>query len=354
MAKSKSPHAPGKRVGSSVKANQATAERIFDTMKDLHEKKILCRQHMTISKLCKALYNHFEVRSEAVAEELLRHYAEPLLELLEENWPTCSIHRKIHEFLMQSRHRSEGVENMANAELILRNPQAAVSIPAMQATSALQTGQSPKQVNARKRRLEDTESNDIRHHGGQSTPLNSVDIPSVNDISSSSESETVLTVKASKSVSLASQSPRRYSRSGKGATLRLAQGSPIDEDSRPRSSGKRQKRLYSPTFQEEWDGLDIDDNNYSEYRDADYADEDAPEPKLEELELLTEELPSMVPQGPKGLWVCKRDGCEFEVPGADKPKGRAKIQAHFLEHADEIEARERLVIQEFRPHLPIE
>lgn len=88
------------------------------------------------------------------------------------------------------------------------------------------------------------------------------------------------------------------------------------------------------------------------YRDADYADEiQAPQVQLE---VIAEALPSSVPTGQRGTWKCNHEGCEYQVPAADKPKGRQAIRMHFLEHADEFAVREDLVIMEGkRECLPI-
>lgn len=72
-----------------------------------------------------------------------------------------------------------------------------------------------------------------------------------------------------------------------------------------------------------------------------------------ELDLESTVLPSSAPQGPNGLWTCHKEACGHTISNADEPDGRAKVQSHFLWHADEIAARENLVIEEQRPYLPI-
>lgn len=154
---------------------------------------------------------------------------------------------------------------------------------------------------------------------------------------------------------------------GKAAGLRL-KGTPVqrqlkrsptpsDEKSDVRAS-KRQ-RTGPGTMQEEITEEDVDmEEPDEEVEDVEDDEEEPPVPdlpdiNLQQLQLKSVPLPSASPSGPNGLWTCHKESCGVTVPNADEPEGRKKVQSHFLWHADEIAARENLVMQAQRPYLPV-
>jgi hypothetical protein len=117
------------------------------------------------------------------------------------------------------------------------------------------------------------------------------------------------------------------------------------------SRRSRKRRRISPSL----------DSNEAELSDTGTLNQGSDEPEDEddeeegniELTLTSEPIPSSEPQGPNGLWTCYVRGCAYSVASADEPEGKEKIRVHFLEHADELDAREQLVLQEARPHMPV-
>jgi hypothetical protein len=136
------------------------------------------------------------------------------------------------------------------------------------------------------------------------------------------------------------------------AGLRLPRASLIrDFSSEDGSQGRRsrKRRRISPSL----------DSSEAELSDNGTLDQGSDEPEGEddeeniELTLTSEPIPSSEPQGPNGLWTCYVRGCSYSVASADESEGKEKIRVHFLEHADELDAREQLVLQEARPHMPV-
>ncbi|KAI9734471.1 MAG: hypothetical protein M1818_006860 [Claussenomyces sp. TS43310] len=381
---------------SAIESRRA-AEIIFHTMRELDESKTLRKHHMTILKLSRILYERFELPNEEVAQEVLKCHAEPLALLLEATWGTSPIHRRIIEISESTVNASADVQLTASrTKLVPRKSQIKVLPDANVSAPDSQFKSTSASHNRHERRFRDTgydndtpntepKSSTAGGHiidltdetvswngertqtvrksvrrdqvlGSRSTSI----VVGVKQTDSSQPAASGGEYTPSKSVLSMDKPSQRSSRSGKGASLRLIGTSPnrdtsstvLSEDgSHPTRSSKRQKRAPSSSLSDE--ETNVDDNSYNDDRDTNKATDNVPEAKMM-LELAEEELPSAIPQGPGGLWLCQREGCEYEVPNADKPKGRAKVQAHFLEHADEIEAREQLVLQESRPHLPID
>jgi len=150
----------------------------------------------------------------------------------------------------------------------------------------------------------------------------------------------------------------RPSRSGKAASLRLAgtplvQGrtssTPSDTETTDLRSRKRQKVSNSPS-------VDIDSNAEGTQLQEDQEEQDDRNIIAEiktELTLTSDALLSDSPQEQNGLWACQNEGCGYTVENVREKVGKAKVHAHFLQHADDIAGRENLVLQERRPHLPI-
>ena len=72
--------------------------------------------------------------------------------------------------------------------------------------------------------------------------------------------------------------------------------------------------------------------------------------------LTEEELPTLEPQGPDGLWICPKPECGYLVHNAEEDEGRELIKGHYKEHASRTQEqlnRIKLVKQESRPHLSV-
>jgi hypothetical protein len=129
--------------------------------------------------------------------------------------------------------------------------------------------------------------------------------------------------------------------------MSLNRDSSPEDSSQNRRSRKRRRISRSP------------DNDNAESSDIGTPDQGSDEPEEEEengsveLTLVSEPIPTSEPQGPNGLWTCYIKGCTYSVASSNESEGKEKIRVHFLEHADELDAREQLVLQEARPHMPV-
>ena len=71
--------------------------------------------------------------------------------------------------------------------------------------------------------------------------------------------------------------------------------------------------------------------------------------------IVTEQMPSAIPQGPGDVWTCAYDGCLRKVYGASKEPGKGLVQEHLQIHSEEAEERVGLVKKEgeLAPGLPV-
>ncbi|PHH76954.1 hypothetical protein CDD80_1082 [Ophiocordyceps camponoti-rufipedis] len=70
------------------------------------------------------------------------------------------------------------------------------------------------------------------------------------------------------------------------------------------------------------------------------------------LVVRADKIPDATPRGPDATWVCDQDGCDYMVRASDDAESRERIQAHFSEHAQQLE-RVSLAVTESRGHMPI-
>lgn len=91
---------------------------------------------------------------------------------------------------------------------------------------------------------------------------------------------------------------------------------------------------------------------------SDDSDDDSlPEPEIP-IVIRTENIPSVIPRGPEGTWVCEEPGCKFIVRDADEASGKAEVDMHIESHGNNKEdEKERLlsyaVLEGNRNHLPV-
>ncbi len=331
------------------KRRRSTTTVILETMNELYEGGRLRRQNINLRQLSRALYERYDIASEEMAKEVVKVQAKPLFVALGSEWATSPIYVKLEKLLSQPEkcHPSlrkeaknivlnpRSTQDESTSNVVRQEPEVnadLISIPA--------PGRRRKRTSSQAEQEEDSNSSEqrsLRYHtrdkGKGKQPVKFEALP---------------------------PRCRASSRSGKVAALRLAPSSPAQkrplpspgaEDYEDDGSRKRSKILHS---QMDEDVEDADSSNESPELEPDELDEEEISDVKEKLTLTSEPLLSAEPQGPNGLWECTREGCGYCVTRADKPAGNAKVHAHFLEHADEIAARENIVLAESRPYLPIE
>lgn len=372
-------------------------------MHDLHQSGTLRLQNMTIRKFSRHLYERYEIASDYVAQEIVRIHAKKILSGLGDEWAASPISQKLEEVLSKPKKGLTNSQKEAKRIILVpRNVNNAAEDDDPQETV---TDSEAKRVRRRKRPspvLVDAESPPV--DGPKSPPLKSLpssyvgkgkgkSIPTMVALSSKlrglrtrsrsglrEDDETEVEPRSTEEERHSSgrqlpskEAPRRNRRSGKGASLRLIRSSPLldetvpspleddedDEDDEMEEAGDEENEdetQEDPKRSRKRQKLSLSRSSNSDVEMGDTEAKFSPSELKSELglTLTSTTLPSMEPRGPRGLWICQREGCGFEIAGADKQKGREKVQAHLLEHADEIAARESLVLQESRGMLPID
>ncbi|UNI18935.1 hypothetical protein JDV02_005164 [Purpureocillium takamizusanense] len=69
------------------------------------------------------------------------------------------------------------------------------------------------------------------------------------------------------------------------------------------------------------------------------------------LVIRAEKIPSTVPHGPEGTWLCDQDGCDYIVRGGDDCQTR--IRDHFRDHEQQLERVSLAVTESRGGHMPI-
>ena len=84
------------------------------------------------------------------------------------------------------------------------------------------------------------------------------------------------------------------------------------------------------------------------------SDENEEEDDAEPIEIIirADKMPSTVPHGPDGTWVCDQEDCDYVVRGGDATECQERIRDHFEEHNAQMQ-RVNLALTESRGHLPI-
>lgn len=363
-----------------------TPALISQFMDELHQSKQLRCQNMSIRRLSQALLEVYDIPSDHMAQEIIRANAKPLLASLGDFWSISPIYKTLEEILNRPKKpKSDLQKEAAHFEL---KPRHIIQDDESSGVTAMDTilPARPRRTSA----IRDAEplkslDSDSTHRRGKSKISQKVTKPRVRPPASgnivgppsrigrgrnSNEIDHTIIgqLKADDdelSLPDFKLHPHRRgrSRAGKVASLRLAgtvlpvpeTPSTSDAEGSEGPSRKRRKVSRSPSETEDPDAdndADLSDDYLASDISADVMEEDTMDTQFQ-LRLVAEPLLSASPQGPGGLWTCHREGCDYVVEGADEQEGRAKVHAHFLEHADEIAARENLVLKEKRPHLPI-
>lgn len=295
-----------------------SAQTIVSFMHELHHSKRLRISQMNMKALVSNLYERFDIEHEELAREVIIAHAKRIYDSLGEEWHLSPVYQKLEAFAseQQKLKRSDLQAHALNLELRIR--------AGIQDVGVVEHGQ----------------SHTVHTPAGKRT-----------------------SPQQAREESPASAVPGPMRREGKGKTigkspsLRL-KGTPSrkrsltlsDEEGDVRAS-KRLNRGPDAAEEESADEQ-VDEDEAEE--DMEDLEETAVAESVDQLELKSIPLPPSSPAGPNGCWTCPKEACGITIPGADKPEGRAKVQSHFLKHADEIAARESMVKLAQRPYLPIE
>jgi len=283
---------------------------------------------MNMRSLARNLYERFDITDEELAKEIIQTHAKKIYDALGDEWSVSPIYQKL-ELLLIGRRKVKQTDLQKEALNLVLKVRDDINQDGDMENQSQHSASSPKS----KRK---------------------------------SSQRDVIDLSPSPQPALRTGGKGAGKGAGKAAGLRL-KGTPIqrqlkrsptpsDEESDVRSS-KRQ-RTGSSTKQEESIEEDVDMEEPDE--EVEEVEDDEEEPPVADLpdinpqlQLKSVPLPSASPSGPNGLWTCHKDSCGVTIPNADEPEGRRKVQSHFLWHADEIAARENLVMQAQRPYLPV-
>lgn len=366
-------------------------------MNELHRSKKVLRQQMNIRRLSRYLYEWYDIASESLAQEFVKVYANSLITALEEpDWATSPIYLELELILSRPENRKGPFWNDAR-NLELRPRLVIAGIPATYPSPEI--GGIPSMYGRGRKRSSPSEQEEslsspeedgatqMTNHGHTrefrprgrainyslkprqktlpSRPISPKAKLSATLAETTHEMATQLTLSDEEDDSSTTPArrllrPRGRSRSGKVAALRLV-SSPATKDQYALLSSededqhapliKRSKVSHSPNDDDS--EITGSSNDFTPTMGpGDLGDEELEEVS-ETLTFVSEPVPQTSPQGPNGLWSCTQAGCDYQVAAADKPDGKAKVHKHFLKHADEISARESLVLEESRPYLQV-
>jgi hypothetical protein len=379
-----------------LKTLESSTELIVHTMNELHRSRKVPRQQMNIRRLSRSLYERYDIASESLAQEFVKVYAKSLITALEEpDWATSPIYLELELILSRPENRKGPFWNDAkNLELkprfvngevrVTNSSPEVVAIPSMYGRGRKRSSPSGHEDSVSS--PEGDEVTQITNHGhtrefrprgraiNYSLKPRQKTLPSRPKSSKakltatlaetthkmatqwnlSDEEDESLTTPVGRSLR-----PRGRSRSGKVAALRLVSSLATkdqhallssDDEDQDGPSIKRSKVSHSPNGDDS--EITGSSNDFTPIGPGDLGDEELEEVR-EALMFVSEPIPQTSPQGPNGLWSCTQGGCGYQVAAADKSDGKAKVHKHFLKHADEISARENLVLEESRPYLQV-
>jgi len=356
-------------------------------MADLHKSERIRRTRMNLRRLSRAIYDDYDVEGENVARIIVEAHAEPIFLALDVKWSNSPIYGELERILskperktsmrerakeivliprsLEEPSRSHAESRDLNHTLVRRRKRSMQSeededstLPEDEQDNELGKQQQRVGRKAKRRQslADETLPRNSRLDKGKApaSPSGASHIMTTRSRSSSDE-DLILTTP----VSLSGRR-RGPMRSGKVAALRLVGSnpamkrlspSPSDDEAGEGPSSKR-PRMSHLTISDDSE-ITQSSNDLTPYLETEGLEEDEDGvDAMEGLTLKSEPILSSSPQGPNGLWSCQRKGCNYKVGAADKPGGRAKVQAHFLQHADEIAEREALVREESKPYLP--
>ncbi|GKT40834.1 uncharacterized protein ColSpa_01015 [Colletotrichum spaethianum] len=164
---------------------------------------------------------------------------------------------------------------------------------------------------------------------------------------------------AQKAAAVATPPPRRVGRpAGKMSGLRLAGTGGkrrFDPDETPESvSRKAAKRSHDYDSDED---EAMDDASSSE--DDDSSVDSAGLPAAFKAVVRAENIPTTIPKGPNGTWVCDEDDCDFVERNPESEDGRERIHehmqdVHYQENENQVERISLAVTEGGKNRLPIE
>lgn len=165
---------------------------------------------------------------------------------------------------------------------------------------------------------------------------------------------------AQKAAAITTPPPRRVGRpAGKMSGLRLVgtggkrRFDPSDES--PESVSRKAARRSHAFDSEEDDAMNDASSSDEEGSSLDPMDS----PAAVKVVVRAENIPTTIPKGPHGTWVCDEDDCGFVERNPESEEGRGRIHEHMQDvHYHEVEEQvERIslaVAEGGRNHLPIE
>ena len=378
-------------LSNGTKSRNHSTTVILKLMADLHKTDRIGQTSMNLRRLSRAIYDGYDVESENMARMVIETHAQPVFQALGVKWTNSPIYGELEQILSEPERRT-GMRERAKdiilkprslEEPTLNHTPTQTSGPSLNLSPTLgrrkrspqseedenstppedepegELGGQRRRIRSRAKRRQSFADEILpgkpraSKARAQASPSEASHKMTTRSRSSSYEDQTLTAA-----VSLSGHR-RGPSRSGKVAALRLVGSSPAMKGPSPSHSddetgeGRSRKRPRLPQLTEDDSEITESSNDLTPYLEANELEEDEGEvDAMEGLTLTSEPILSSSPQGPNGLWSCQREGCDYQVAAADKPDGRAKVQTHFLQHADEIAEREALVLEESKPYLP--
>ncbi|OBT61111.1 hypothetical protein VE03_10838 [Pseudogymnoascus sp. 23342-1-I1] len=279
-----------------------TAATITQFMNDLHTSGFLRIPRMNIRSLARVMYERFEINDEDLAKEVIQLHAKTIYHGLGDEWAGSPIYHKL-EILSTEHQKATDAECRKEAiRLVLL----------------------------------------IRDGVEDELPESNLGGNTKHEVAQPSPTPEPVHRRAGKGAGKGA---------GKAAGLRLM-STPASQQKRSPTPNDEEPDMRAAKRQKMKSGIAQDESAEDEFEEDEEGDDDEDDLSME-FDLESTILPSSAPQGPNGLWTCHKEACGHTIPNADEPDGRAKVQSHFLWHADEIAARENLVIEAQRPYLPI-
>jgi hypothetical protein len=150
----------------------------------------------------------------------------------------------------------------------------------------------------------------------------------------------------------AGKSIRRPGRpSGIKSSLRLATASrkrahsDVDSDSQDEGAGPKRSHYFSD-----------EDNTIEDEAQLGSSDDEpatSSSGKPIKIFLRADNIPTTIPRGPDGTWVCEEDDCGYVVRGGDIQDCHERIRQHFNEHERQMNRVSLAMTEGSRGHLPV-
>ncbi|KXH59210.1 hypothetical protein CSAL01_08295 [Colletotrichum salicis] len=258
------------------------------------------------SKVSSKLYYKYKVKAYLGAADILKYYAKELVERLDQDeWRGSGFWKTLEESAQAPRISLSHVELNQIPDCLIRRKAKEISIP--------------------------------RNHR-----------PS-------------LSQEAQRGADVATPPPRRVGRpAGKMSGLRLAGTGGkrrFDSGDETPESISRQiaKRFHAGDDSDEDEVM----NDGSSSEDDDSSVDSAESPTALKVVVRAENIPTTIPKGPNGTWVCDEDDCGFVERNPDTEDGRLRINehmqdAHYHEDENQVQRINLAVTEGDKNHLPIE